>query len=78
MLFPLRHLSCFLVRLFFATLTEQGVGVKMESSGFGMASRTLLNYTGTKCVWLLIIWQAVYVCASVCVSVCSSALTCMH
>lgn len=70
MLFPLRHLSCFLVRLFFATLTEQGVGVKMESSGFGMASRTLLNYTGTKCVWLLIIWQAVYVCASVCVSVC--------
>lgn len=27
-----------------------------------MASLALLNYTGGKCVWLLIIWQAVYVC----------------
>ena len=46
----------------------------MESSGFGMASLALLNYTGTKCVWLLIIWQAVYVCVClrVCVCVCVS------
>ena len=45
----------------------------MESSGFGMASLALLNYTGTKCVWLLIIWQAVYVCVCLRVCVCVGA-----
>lgn len=57
--------------IFLSTLTERGKGVMMESSGPGMASLTLLNYTDGECVWLLIIWQALYVCVCVC---CSGAL----
>lgn len=57
----------FFCRLGLADLQKKGVGVMMDSSGMGMAALTLLNYTGGKCVWLLIIWQAVCLC--VCLSV---------
>lgn len=60
--------SVIFLSFFPPTLTEQGIGVMMESSSLDMASLMLLNYTGGRCGWLLIIWKAVYVCVCVCVA----------
>lgn len=46
----------------------------MESSGLGIESLTLLNYTDRESVWWLIIWQALFVCVCVCACIAAEPL----